>query len=155
MKSKTLLLSMTLTIAGLFCFDITEALSQMMMSGNMMHEGMSEQMQKGGMMGQGKMMHQGGMMGQGEMMHHGTMAEPSTKGAEMPSGKVVDGVRTIDVEAFQFGYSPNPIVVRTNEKVKLNLTTRDVTHGFGIGELNINVKTLYTKLIKICDSLQS
>ncbi len=54
-------------------------------------------------------------------------------------GEVVNGERVIEVEAYQFGFEPNYIVVNAGEKVKLNLTTRDVTHGFMIDKMDINV----------------
>jgi cytochrome c oxidase subunit II len=56
------------------------------------------------------------------------------------SGHIEHGVRIIEVQAFKYGYNPDPIVIKAGEKVKLLLTSKDVTHGFGIADLNINVK---------------
>jgi cytochrome c oxidase subunit 2 len=49
-------------------------------------------------------------------------------------------VRVIEVQSFKYGYNPDPIVIKAGEKVELLLTSKDVTHGFGIAELGINVK---------------
>ena len=56
------------------------------------------------------------------------------------SGTVENGVRVIPVKAFQYGYSPSVIVVKKGERVRLELTSSDVTHGFGVAELKINVQ---------------
>jgi cytochrome c oxidase subunit II len=56
------------------------------------------------------------------------------------SGQVKHAVRIIEVESFKYGYNPDPIVVKAGEKVKLLLTSKDVTHGFAITDLGINVK---------------
>jgi len=61
-------------------------------------------------------------------------------GQEELSGRVVNGVREIEVEAFRYGYKPDPIVVKKGEKVRITATSRDVTHGFGVEALNINVQ---------------
>lgn len=71
-----------------------------------------------------------------------TAVEPQNRTAQDSrlSGSLENGVRVIEVQAFKYGYSPNPIVVKEGEKVKLLLTSKDVEHGFGIADLNINVK---------------
>lgn len=55
------------------------------------------------------------------------------------SGQLTDGVREIKVRAFQFGFEPDPIIANKGEKVKLIITSTDVTHGFAIDELGIDV----------------
>ena len=57
------------------------------------------------------------------------------KQAETP--KAEDSV-TINVEAFQFGFSPNPIKVKKGQKVTLNIKSMDVTHGFALPDYGIN-----------------
>lgn len=69
--------------------------------------------------------------------HHGEMQEYDGERLEL-SGNVVDGVREINVEAFQFGFKPSPIVVKKDQKVKIKAKSADVTHGFGIDDLGIN-----------------
>ena len=54
-------------------------------------------------------------------------------------GEVINGIRIIDVEAYKFGFEPEYIVVNSGETVKLNLKTRDVSHGFMVEKLDINV----------------
>lgn len=56
------------------------------------------------------------------------------------SGHVENGVRVVEVRSFKYGFNPDPIVVKVGEKVRLLLTTKDVMHGFGIADLEINVK---------------
>jgi len=47
---------------------------------------------------------------------------------------------TIDMEIYQFGYSPSIIEVYEGDMIMLNLTAKDVAHGFRISEYDINVK---------------
>lgn len=44
----------------------------------------------------------------------------------------------IDVVAEQFKFSPNPIRVKYGDRVVLNITSNDVTHGFALPDFNIN-----------------
>lgn len=57
-----------------------------------------------------------------------------------PSGSIEGDTRVIDVEAYHYGYSPDPIVVRTGEKVRLNITTDDEVHGLGIEEFGVDIE---------------
>jgi heme/copper-type cytochrome/quinol oxidase subunit 2 len=66
------------------------------------------------------------------------------KGPEL-SGTLVNGVREIELEAFRYGYKPDPIVVKKGEKVRILAKSRDVTHGFGIKDLSINARILPDK----------
>ena len=45
--------------------------------------------------------------------------------------------QVIDVEAYEYGWDPNPIRVEAGRPVQLNLRSRDVEHGIGIPELGI------------------
>lgn len=56
------------------------------------------------------------------------------------SGHVENGVRIVEVQAFRYGYNPDPIVVKKGTKVRLLLTSKDTTHGFAIADLNIDLK---------------
>lgn len=47
-------------------------------------------------------------------------------------------IKEIELEAFQYGFSPDPIVVKKGETVKISAVSRDVTHGFYIKEYAIN-----------------
>ena len=55
------------------------------------------------------------------------------------SGKLENGVRVVNVKAFQFNFDPNPIIVNKGERVKLIVTSTDVAHGIVIPDYNINV----------------
>jgi cytochrome c oxidase subunit II len=55
-----------------------------------------------------------------------------------PSGQLTDGVRVVKVEAKRYEFIPDPIVVRAGEKVRLTLTSLDVTHGFALPAYKIN-----------------
>jgi heme/copper-type cytochrome/quinol oxidase subunit 2 len=76
--------------------------------------------------------------------HNEVDAKKESSGTEtlQLSGNVIDGVRVVEVEAYKFGFSPENIVVQQGEKVKIVLTTRDVTHGILASDLNINMKVV-------------
>ena len=57
--------------------------------------------------------------------------------SEQLSGQVVGGAREVKVEAKQWAFSPNRIVVKKGEKVRLVVTSMDVKHGLGIEAFNI------------------
>ncbi len=65
---------------------------------------------------------------------------PGYGGTEELTGNVVEGVRVVMMEAFRFGYRPDPVVVEAGERVRLLLTATDTTHGFAISELEIDRK---------------
>jgi cytochrome c oxidase subunit 2 len=70
---------------------------------------------------------------------------PKPEGAKPPvsdqlSGQVADGVREVKVEAKQWAFTPDRIVVKKGEKVRLVVTSMDVEHGLGIEAFNINHK---------------
>jgi len=48
-------------------------------------------------------------------------------------------IKEIKLEAYQFGFSPDSVVVKKGDIVKLLITSRDVTHGVYIKEYGINV----------------
>jgi nitrosocyanin len=55
------------------------------------------------------------------------------------SGELENGVRVVEVKAFKYGFDPDPIVVKKGERVKLEVSSLDVTHGLGIKQLGINL----------------
>lgn len=75
--------------------------------------------------------------GCGQKEEHHDQAAPGREKVSL-SGEIIDGVRVVPVEAFQYGYDPDPIVVGLGEKVRLELTSRDVTHGFDLQEYGID-----------------
>ncbi|MFW6134853.1 MAG: cupredoxin domain-containing protein [Elusimicrobiota bacterium] len=64
--------------------------------------------------------------------------ESEQKQTHQLTGKVENEARVIKLSAFQFGFDPEKIYVMEDEKVKIIAKSKDVTHGFGISELNIN-----------------
>ena len=55
------------------------------------------------------------------------------------SGTLENGVRIINVKAFRFDFEPNQVTINEGEKVKLIITSTDVTHGFALPDYDINV----------------
>jgi len=55
------------------------------------------------------------------------------------SGKLENGIRTIEVMASRYKFEPDPIVVRLGEKVRLVVTSTDVAHGLAISESKVNI----------------
>ncbi len=55
-----------------------------------------------------------------------------------PTGEVVDGVREITMTAKQWEFSPNPVVVKFGDKVRIRITSTDVPHGFALPDFGIN-----------------
>jgi cytochrome c oxidase subunit 2 len=58
--------------------------------------------------------------------------------ALQPSGQIEDGVRVIKVGAKKYEFTPGMIVVKSGEKVRLEVTSTDVTHGFAVSEYKID-----------------
>lgn len=48
-------------------------------------------------------------------------------------------IKEFDLEAYQFGYSPDTIVVSKGDVVKIHASSRDVPHGVFIKEYGVNV----------------
>ena len=69
---------------------------------------------------------------------HEAMAQHD--GALKLSGKLEEGVRVIKMAALDFKFEPSTIVVRQGEKVRLEVTSEDVTHGIGIEGYEIDRK---------------
>lgn len=63
-------------------------------------------------------------------------------------------VKDFNVSAFQFGFKPNTIEVNQGDRVVINLSSKDVTHGFYLEAYGINVpvkKGSPTKISFIAD----
>lgn len=56
------------------------------------------------------------------------------------SGKVVDEVREIDVEAVKYKFNPAIIVVNSGERVRIRLNSADAAHGFAVDEIGFDLK---------------
>jgi cytochrome c oxidase subunit 2 len=57
-----------------------------------------------------------------------------------PSGRFENDVRVVDYDAFQYGFEPDPLVVRAGERVRLMVKSRDVTHGAMIPEVDFSIE---------------
>jgi cytochrome c oxidase subunit 2 len=57
-----------------------------------------------------------------------------------PSGQIIDGVRVIKMTAERFRFEPSVITVNQGDKVRLEITSKDVTHGFAMKEYKISRK---------------
>ena len=53
------------------------------------------------------------------------------------TGELIDGVRVIEIKAYQFFFTPELIVVNKGERVRLIISAEDGTHGFEIEGFNI------------------
>ena len=69
--------------------------------------------------------------GNGDHMHKEAM--------QVEQKNYISKIKEIKLEAYQFGFSPDPVVVKKGDIVKLLITSRDVTHGVYIKEYGINV----------------
>lgn len=54
------------------------------------------------------------------------------------SGKV-ETTRIVEVKASKFNFSPDPIMVKKGERVRLVVTSTDVDHGLAIDEFKVNL----------------
>lgn len=63
--------------------------------------------------------------------------------------KYISKIKEIKLEAFRYGFSPDPVVVKKDDIVKLEITSRDVTHGVYIKEYGINVSVKKDEAKKI------
>lgn len=61
----------------------------------------------------------------------------------------ISRIKEINLEAFQFGFSPDKITVKKDDIVKIYASSRDVTHGFYIKEYSINVPLKKEEIKKI------
>ena len=75
----------------------------------------------------------------GEASHgHAPESVTGTRSEGQLSGKEIDGVREIRLEAFQFGFKPEVIVVKKGERVRLVAKSTDVTHGIAIAAFDVS-----------------
>tara|TARA_Y100000310_G_scaffold345545_1_gene466322 strand:- start:7476 stop:7946 length:471 start_codon:yes stop_codon:yes gene_type:complete len=51
---------------------------------------------------------------------------------EEASGELIDGVRVIEVTAYQFYFEPTTIIVNQGEKIRIKFSSEDIPHGFEI-----------------------
>ncbi len=71
---------------------------------------------------------------------HDIFAKPlESKEKELvPSGELRGGSRIVQYEAFKFGFSPDPLVVKSGENIILKVKSRDAAHGMMIPEIDFS-----------------
>lgn len=62
------------------------------------------------------------------------------------TGTLENGVRTINIKAYQFYFEPKLIIVNKGEKIKLIVEAMDVPHGFEIEGFEIPGYDIDTKI---------
>jgi heme/copper-type cytochrome/quinol oxidase subunit 2 len=69
----------------------------------------------------------------------GNTTQPAGTTASPATGVMVDpsGVQVIKMEAGSFYFTPNTITVRKGQKVRIELTSKDMMHDFNIQELGV------------------
>lgn len=63
--------------------------------------------------------------------------------------KYISKIKEIKLEAFQYGFFPDPVVVKRGDIVRFDITSRDVSHGVYIKEYGINVSVKKDEYKKI------
>ncbi len=63
-----------------------------------------------------------------------------TRGAiTYANDEVSSKIKEVILEAYQYGFHPDPVIVKKGDRVRLIVTSRDTTHGVYIKEYNINL----------------
>jgi cytochrome c oxidase subunit 2 len=63
--------------------------------------------------------------------------------------KYISKIKEIKLEVYQYGFSPDPLVVKKDDIVMMEITSRDVTHGMYIKEYGINLSVKKGEVKKI------
>ena len=63
--------------------------------------------------------------------------------------KYASKFKEVKLEAYQYGFFPDPLIVKKGDIVTLNISSRDVTHGVYIKEYGINVRVSKGAPLKI------
>jgi len=56
------------------------------------------------------------------------------------SGEIVEGIRFVNFNTYQYKFSPDPLVVLAGEQVELGLQSHDVVHGMMIPEIDFSAE---------------
>lgn len=73
------------------------------------------------------------------MEHHGDTPRVHDRNLQL-SGEMQDGVRVVEVAARRYKFDPETIVLKKGQPTRLLITSEDVTHGFDIEGMDIDVK---------------
>lgn len=63
--------------------------------------------------------------------------------------KYISKIKEINLEAYQFGYEPEEIVVKKGDIVRLFISSRDVAHGVYIKEYGVSARAEKGKVKKV------
>jgi cytochrome c oxidase subunit 2 len=116
-------------VAGLLVFGCsrqTEHIEQGEQVGDTHHE-------------EGNVMEAGGHADEGGHGHDSSAMTKSVSTAA-PTGKVINGVRVIEMKTRKFEFDPATVIVKQGEKVQLKVTSEDVMHGIRISDYDIDQK---------------
>ena len=57
-----------------------------------------------------------------------------------PSGSLSDNTRVVDYDAYQYYFSPDPLIVYVGETVELRVKSQDSKHGVMIPEVDVSTE---------------
>lgn len=60
-------------------------------------------------------------------------------GVSSTEGKLREGIKEVEIRAFQWGFQPSVVYVQPGDKVRFIVVSDDIMHGFAINELGINI----------------
>ena len=67
---------------------------------------------------------------------------------EVPaSGTVVDGIRVIEIKAYQFYFEPTTIIVEQGERIRIVVSAEDVPHGFEIHGMDVEGYDIDSRIV--------
>ena len=74
-----------------------------------------------------------------EQHHKGHHHEAAMSENLQLSGRAENEIRIVEVKASRYKFQPDPIAVKLGEKVRLVVTSTDVSHGIAISEFNVKL----------------
>jgi len=63
--------------------------------------------------------------------------------------RYISKIKEINLEAYQFGYEPEEVIVKKGDIVRLLISSRDVTHGVYIKEYGVSTRAEKGKVKKV------
>lgn len=81
------------------------------------------------------------MLGAGCSSANQSATNPYSSGqntAPSPTGSNTGTTKVINMTAEKFKFSPSTVTVNMGDTVEIHLTSKDVAHGFGLPDFNVN-----------------
>ena len=79
----------------------------------------------------------------GDPKQHGNTVKSTTLHSKekslVPSGRLIAGKREVTYTAFQYGFKPDPLVLKSKEQIVMKFNSADVKHGMMIPAIDLNV----------------